>query len=142
MQITRATEYAIRIILELALRNGSSEPVAIADISEKQDIPVKYFRKLIIHLINAGLVRSYRGPKGGLMLAKPPEEITVYDVIKVSEGEMYLNVCLISDDECGRQKFCPVHEVWEDTQRAMLSVLDGVNFKTLAERNNQLNRTS
>ncbi len=135
MQITRATEYAVRIVLELASREKNDQPVAIAEISARQDIPVKYFRKLLIHLINAGLVRSYRGPRGGLLLGRPAEKITLYDVIRVTEGELNLNVCLISDNECGRRRTCPVHDIWRTAQDAMLDVLDRVTFKTLGEKN-------
>jgi len=131
MQITKATEYAIRVILELATREDLSQPVTIAEICEKQGIPTKYFRKLIILLINAGLVRSYRGPKGGLVLARQPAEITIYDVVKVTEGEINLNVCLINEHECERQSTCVLHKVWGQAQHAMLNILKGVNFQNL-----------
>jgi Rrf2 family protein len=132
LQITKATEYGIRIIFELSSRENLQEPVSLQDISEKQDIPVAYLRKLILLLINGNLVRSYRGPKGGIELARAPEDITLYDVLKTTEGGVSLNVCLMGDDECGRQNTCPVHHVWKTAQDLMVGELKKANFKNLA----------
>ena len=134
MQITKATEYGVRIILELSSRSDLKQPVSIQELSEKQDIPVKYLRKLILLLINSKLVRSYRGSKGGIVLVRRPEDVTIYDVLKITEGDLALNVCLMGEDECERQKTCPVHKVWEKAQKAMMFELENANFKDLAKK--------
>lgn len=133
LQITKATEYGIRIIFELASRDNLQEPVSLQDISEKQDIPITYLRKLVLLLINANFVRSYRGPKGGIVLARAPEDITLYDVLKTTEGGVNLNVCLMGNDECDRQNTCPVHPVWRTAQDLMIGELEQANFKDLAK---------
>ncbi len=132
IQITKATEYGIRIIFELSSRDNLQEPVPLQDVAEKQDIPVTYVRKLVLLLINANLVRSYRGPKGGIVLARTPEEITLYDVLKTTEGGVSLNVCLMGNDECGRQNTCSVHRVWRNAQALMIGELAKANFRDLA----------
>jgi Rrf2 family protein len=132
IQITKATEYGIRLIFELSLRNALQEPVSLQEISEKQEIPVTYVRKLVLLLINANLIRSYRGSKGGVALARAPEEISMYDVMEATEGGVALNTCLMGNDECGRQQMCPVHYVWKRTQELMIGELQQANFKDLA----------
>ena len=134
MQITKATEYGVRVILELSSRQEPEQPVTIDELCQVQNIPAKYFRKMIIMLINAGLVRSYRGPKGGLALGRPPAKISLYDVIKVTEGEIMLNVCLSGADECNQIEACPVHDVWARAQGAMLNELKQVDFAELAQK--------
>jgi len=131
IQITKATEYGIRIIFELSSRDNLQEPVSLQEIAEKQEIPASYVRKLVLLLINANLARSYRGPKGGLVLARAPEEITVYDVLKTTEGGVSLNVCLMGHDECGRQPACPVHHVWRRAQDLIVGELKQANFRNL-----------
>ena len=129
LQITRDGEYAVRAILHM-----SAQPVGtlslISEIAEAQEVPRSYLSKIMQHLVKAGLVKSRRGARGGFLLARRPQEITLRQAIEAIEGPIFLNVCLIKKGECHRDEFCPVHQVWQEAQRKLMEVLDN---KTMAQ---------
>jgi Rrf2 family protein len=138
VHITKATEYGVRVIFELSSRDDLQEPVLLQEISEKQEIPITYLRKLVLLLINAKLIHSYRGSKGGIVLARAPETITLYDVVQTTEGGVSLNACLMGLEACSRQKTCPVHGVWKAAQAVLVRELEKANFKDLAEKQTKI----
>ena len=85
MKLSTRSRYGTRMVLDLAKRFNEG-PVRIRDISEREGISVKYLEQLVIPLKQANFIKSIRGPKGGHMLARSPEEITVGDVVKALEG--------------------------------------------------------
>ena len=86
MRIAAKTEYACIAVLELAARFGSGEPVRVRDIADLHGIPSRFLVQILLQLKAAGLVASTRGAAGGYQLIKPPEEITLADVMTVIEG--------------------------------------------------------
>lgn len=131
MQLTRGGEYGLRGVLFLA-QQPRAKVMLIEEISRVQDIPESYLAKVFQTLAKAGIVRSYRGAKGGFTLARDPMQITMRQVIEALEGPVYLNVCLIRKDECSRQPQCPIHPVWLRTQQKLLEELDRVTLADLA----------
>ena len=127
-------EYAIRAMLHLA-GEDSYENVQIQDISKKWDIPETFLRKIIPLLAKAGMVMSVRGIGGGIKLAKSPEKITALNVIEAVEGKIFLNKCLFSDDICERSEWCSMHEVWEEAQNSLKTVLSNKSIAQLAAIN-------
>lgn len=139
MKLTRGGEYGIRGVLYLAQQNDGKVSMLSA-IAKAQDVPPRFLAKIFQSLAKAGVVKSHRGAKGGFSLARTPADITIKDVIEAIEGPIYLNVCLISQGECSRDKVCPMHAVWEEAQEKMMGVLARANFADLAkaEREAQL----
>lgn len=139
MKLTRGGEYAIRGVLFLAHQNDGKVSMLSA-IAKAQDVPPRFLAKIFQALAKAGVVKSHRGAKGGFSLARPASEITIRDVVEAIEGPIHLNVCLIGEGECSRDKICPVHAIWEEAQDRMMSVLARANFADLAkaEREAQL----
>src|SRR3989337_279905 len=129
LQLTRDGEYAVRAVLHMCGQPAGSLSL-ISDIAETQEVPKSYLSKIMQHLVRAGLVKSRRGARRGVYLARKPEDITLRQAIEAIEGPIFLNVCLIKKGECHRDDFCPVHQVWKEAQRRLLEVLDG---KTMAE---------
>ena len=135
-------EYAIRAMMHLA-GEDSNINVQIQDISNKWDIPENFLRKIIPLLTKAGLVMSVRGSGGGIKLAKSSDKITALNVIEAVEGKIFLNKCLFSDDICERSDWCSMHEVWEEAQAKLKTVLsnksiaqlEAVNKKRIQEIN-------
>jgi Rrf2 family protein len=109
MQITRQSEYAIRTMLELA-RAPEGELLSTRFISEQQDIPEDFLKKTIKLLALADLVSTQRGTGGGVRLAKPAEQITMFDIITAIEGPISLNVCLSPAYNCPNQPTCPSNQ--------------------------------
>lgn len=128
LQITREGEYAFRAVLYLASRPGDKLSRVI-EISEAAEIPTSYLSKIMRRLGAAGIVRSYRGPKGGFRLAKSPESITLRDAIEAVEGSIASNAHLGKKGRSKDSRFA-LHPVWEEAQRSFLEVLGA---KSIAE---------
>jgi Rrf2 family protein len=86
MKISAKTEYACIAMLELASRYGSGEPVRIRKIAERHDVPPRFLVQILLQLKGAGLVASTRGAAGGYHLLRPPEEVSLGEVMEVIEG--------------------------------------------------------
>jgi Rrf2 family protein len=108
-------------------------PIQIGDIAKRQDISVKYLEQIIIPLKKAGFIKSVRGPKGGHMLAKPPEEITVGEIVKVLEGRIDLSSCIENADICDRSSSCLTRGVWEEATKAMHDKLNSITLSKMIE---------
>lgn len=121
MQITRQTDYAIRCVLYLA--EHPDEVKVVDEIARSKSIPKVFLAKILQKLSKAGIVRSYRGVKGGFELAKRPKDITLLDVIEAIEGPVAMNICAIDKRLCNRSNQCSVHPVWvklrQDTERKL-----------------------
>jgi len=121
------------MMLDLA-QHYNQGPVQLGDIAKRQDISVKYLEQLIIPLKKANFIKSVRGPKGGHMLAKPPEQITVGEIVKTLEGETNLTRCVKDPDICDRSATCLTRTVWETATKAMYGELDSITLFEIIKR--------
>ncbi len=137
LQLTRDGEYAVRAVVYLASQSEGKVSL-ISEISETQEVPKSYLSKIMQHLVRSGLVKSRRGAKGGFILARPADQITLRQTIEAMEGPIHLNVCLIKKGECHRDDFCPVHPVWRDAQSKLIEVLDSKTMADLARDTEEL----
>jgi Rrf2 family protein len=108
-------------------------PVQIGTIAKRQGIPAKYLEQIIIPLKKANYVKSVRGYKGGHMLAKPPGEITVGEIVALMEGGLKLTVCTNDPEICERSETCVTRLLWKQATDAMAERLDAVTFSDLVE---------
>jgi Rrf2 family protein len=124
MNISVKGEYALHAIFDLASQPGR-EPVRIADIARRQQIPQKFLELILASLKQGGFVESRRGAEGGYLLARRPDAISVGEVIRFVEGR---------NEERSRSRRngdSPLADLWERTDKAMDSVLDSANFAQL-----------
>lgn len=119
-------------MVELA-RNYGKGPTSIAEISRKQDIPIKYLEQLIIPLKKADLVRSARGPKGGHMLSIPPEKINLWDILILLESKSSLVDCLVDESVCPHTTTCPVRPVWGKALDALVQVFSTTTLRDVSD---------
>lgn len=130
MGLTRRADYAIRGMLYLA--SLPEEKVAlVGEIAKAVEAPQPFLAKILQRFSKAGLVRSCRGAGGGFALAKPPERITLREIIEGVEGAIVSNRCVMGTGACSRQDFCPVHPVWLRIQATTRGILEEVTLKTL-----------
>ncbi len=129
MKLSTRSRYGTRMMLDLA-QHYDQGPVQIGDISKRENISVKYLEQLIIPLKKANFIKSVRGPKGGHMLAKSPEEITVGDIVRILEGGLNLSDCLENPEVCDKTTSCLTRGVWEEATKAMY---DKLNSATLSK---------
>ena len=127
--LRRNTDYALRIMVHLALRSGG-EPVSTRELARAEEISYPLACKLMQMLNKAKLVKSFMGPAGGFGLVREPEEINLLDMITAIQGPLALNRCLVDVDACRRAKNCPVSKKLKKLQQHINGYLADV---TLAE---------
>jgi Rrf2 family protein len=136
MKLSSRTRYGMRAVLELAMEYGK-KPMQIKAIADREDISNKYLEQLIAMLKAAGLVRSIRGPRGGYVLARPPQEISLKDVFLTLEGPMVPAECLEHPEFCPRCTDCATREIWHELQDSIMRVLESYTLHDLVNRSAQ-----
>ena len=130
MEISRRTDYGIRVVLDLASTTQDALS-ATREIARRQKIPSPFLAKIIAQLSVAGLVTTHRGAGGGVALARPPAQISLLQVIEALDGPVRLNRCLIQPQACPNDGHCPVHQVLAEAQAALTSHLASTTFDVL-----------
>jgi Rrf2 family protein len=119
------------MLLDLA-QHMQSGFIALKDIAERQGISKKYLEQIIPLLRKAGILRTNRGFQGGYQLSKPPHEISIGEILRVTEGSLAPVSCLEDDNmTCARSAECPTLPVWEGLQRVISEYLDGISLADL-----------
>lgn len=134
MKISTKGRYALRLMLDLAM-NNTGEFIPLKNVSERQDISVKYLEQIITVLVKAGFVKGLRGSRGGYKLAKNPEDYTVGMILRLTEGSLAPVACL--DDEintCERACDCITLGLWQELYDAINGVVDNITLADLIER--------
>ena len=133
MKLSTRSRYGTRMMLDMALHHDQG-PVQIGEIARRQGISVKYLEQIIRPLKAARFVKSVRGPRGGHYLAKPPNEITVGEVVACLEDGFLLTDCVANPGKCTRADACLTRSVWGEASRAMLKTLNAITLSDLVER--------
>jgi len=133
MQLTRAADYAVRVMIHMAgLPLGTT--VRLRTLALAVTVPESFLAKVLQTLTRAGLVVSRRGPDGGFELVPSSMQASLLDVIDAIEGPVQLNSCLGESGCCEHKAWCPAHTVWAEAQIAMLTVLSRDTLGELALR--------
>ena len=116
----------------LASRPGG-RPVALRTVSEQQHIPLKYLESIVSMLMREGLITSSRGKMGGYCLSRAPQNYTVYEIMRVAEGDLAPVSCLTKDAlPCPMEQDCATRPVWEGLNRVMREYLEGITLDRVA----------
>ena len=138
MHLTAFTDYAFRVLIYLAL--DPERRSTIYDIAESYDVSKNHLMKVANQLTRAGLVTASRGPGGGLMLAKSPDEITVGEVVRLAEDNFDIVECFGSDGQCTITPACTLRSVLGESLEAFFGVLDGYSLRHLVKNKTHLER--
>jgi len=133
MKLSTKGRYGTRALLELALHHGEG-PILLKDIAQRQQISLRYLEHLITPLTAGGIVRSARGAGGGVLLARPPEEIRLSEVIQLLEGSIAPVECVNNPGVCSRSKLCVTRDIWGELKKVMNGVLESTTLQDLVER--------
>jgi Rrf2 family protein len=133
MKLSARGRYGTRVLLDLALQGGE-KPVPLKDIARRQQISLLYLEHLIAPLIAAGMMRSTRGPRGGVCLSRSPGEIRLSEVMGLLEGSIAAVDCVSDPKACSRSELCVTRDIWAELKRAMDGVLESVTLQDLVER--------
>ncbi len=121
MFLTKTTEYAIRVLIYMAA--GDKELYTTTLLSEQLSIPYKYLSKIMTDLARSSLVSSAKGRGGGFKIAKPLDQITLYDIVTIVEGESTLSSCILGFPDCSPENPCALHYLWEKNKEIITKTM-------------------
>ena len=134
MNISRETDYALRIVLFLSSK-GMDGKVGANEVAQRMELPERFNLKILRKLTAEGITKSYRGIYGGYAIAKPAKEITMLEVIEAIEGKIALNRCLRNEAFCTKNftEVCPVHHQFDIVNGIVSNYFASVNFQELVD---------
>ncbi len=129
MRLSTRGHYGLKAMFDLALHYGAG-PVSLKSVAERQNISGYYLEQLMAALRKGGLVKSVRGAQGGYVLARPPDEINVGDVIRILEGPIAPVECVseLKVAECDQADRCITRTVWEKVRDGIARVMDSISL--------------
>lgn len=128
MQITRQADYAVRAVLYLA-QLGTDQRAATSQIAQEQKIPPSFLAKIVSQLSVAGILQTSRGARGGVSLARDPENISILEVVEAIDGPILLNECVSGNgSSCTFGDTCPMRPLWCDAQAELVNRLTHTDF--------------
>jgi len=140
MKLSTKGRYGVRALLDLALHQDEGL-VPLKDIARRQEFSLPYLEHLVAPLITAGLVKSTRGARGGVLLLKPPSDVKLSEVVQILEGSIAPVDCVNNPALCHRAASCVTRDIWIEMKRAMSRVLDSTTLQDLVERQKQKRQT-
>lgn len=138
MKISTKGRYALRMLLDLAEHKDDGY-IALKDIAARQNISKKYLEQIIPVLNKSDVLSSNRGYQGGYKLAKSPDQYTVGDILRLTEGSLAPVACLDHDPiECERAAECITLPVWRGLFDAITGYLDGITLQDILDNQNEM----
>ena len=137
MKLSTRSRYGVRLLIALAQAAGD-KPVFLKDIAASEDISEKYLSLIVIPLRKAGLIRSIRGARGGYVLGRERQAISLRDIVEAVEGETCLVNCVKNPDACSRVPICPTRDLWALLGDKINETLESITLDQLVNRNNNL----
>lgn len=138
MKISTKGRYALRLMVDIAV-NGTDKNVSLKDISDRQDVSVKYLEQIICMLKKADFVKGERGTNGGYRLTKDPKEYTVGMILRLTEGHLAPTPCCENKESCKRFGKCSTSMVWSKINDAVNEVVDNITLHELVEKEKSCN---
>lgn len=134
MKISTKGRYALRMLLDLA-EHREDGYIALKDIAGRQGISKKYLEQIVPILNRSDLLRTNRGNQGGYMLVKSPDQYTVGEILRLTEGSFAPVACVgRNPEECGRSAGCPTLPVWQGLYRVISEYLDGITLQDILDQ--------
>lgn len=127
MMISTKGRYALRVMVDIA-ENSNGGYIPLKDIAGREEISEKYLESIIVVLSKAGLLDGLRGKGGGYKLTKAPEEYSVGEILRLSEGSLSPVSCISHGKKCERTSKCSTHPVWEKLDKIINEYLDGITL--------------
>lgn len=134
MKVSTKGRYALRLMLDIAMNSREGTPVRVKDIAKRQEVSGKYLEQIVSVLTKAGYLRSIRGPQGGYLLTKRPDEYTAGMILRVTEGSIEPVACLEDNSiPCDRMEECMTLPLWRKLSEAISEVVDHTTLEDLIE---------
>lgn len=134
IKLSTKGRYGTRLMLNLALHyNEGREAVVLRNISQEEDLSIRYLEQIIIPLKINKLVKSVRGAGGGYTLARHPSHITLCEIIEVLEGSCALVDCIEDPGSCERMTECATYEVWKEASELLKNYFERKTLQDLVD---------
>ena len=134
MRITYKGDYALKTILDLALHYGDS-PVTIHELAKRADTPTKFLEQILLDLKRGGFVESRRGKVGGYLLARPPAQIKLGEVVRFIDGPIEPIACLSKKYKgCKDVYKCVFKDIWAKISESTAKIVDNITFEDLLKK--------
>jgi Rrf2 family cysteine metabolism transcriptional repressor len=131
MRVSSRGQYGIRALAYLAAHHGEG-PINVRTVAEAERLPAKYLEQLLARLRRGGLVRSSRGARGGVVLARDPRTISARQVMMLLEGSLVPSECL--QEDLDHESRCVTHELWRRLSESVNEALESYTLADLADR--------
>lgn len=131
MKLSARSSYALRMLVDLAERRDQGY-ISLKEISERQGISKKYLEQIVPLLNASDVLRANRGPRGGYMLAKDPQEYTVGEILRITEGSLAPVGCV--DFGCERSSDCATLPIWKGLSEVISEYLDGFTLQDIVDQ--------
>jgi len=142
MKLSTKGRYGLRAMINMAVHKNEG-PNAVYLVAEREGISDRYLEQLMVSLKRAGLIKSIRGPQGGYVLSREPQDITVGQIIRALEGPIAPVDCVSEEypEECDRADQCVTRLIWAKVRDSIAQVLDSYTLQDLVLESKQLNST-
>jgi len=131
LRVSTKGRYALRAMVELAIEYAQG-PLQLKEIARRQEISEKYLEQIMTFLRTDGYVLTQKGSHGGYYLSLPPEEVTLLEVLRTTEGSLAPVSCVENPDTCGRIDLCVVRKIWTRVKEVICEELESVTLADLA----------
>lgn len=132
MLFSKACQYAILAMIHLAAQ-GTGKRLSIREIGEGAQVPTPFLGKIVSTLVRANLISARRGPNGGAILSRSPDEVTVGDIVEAVDGPLDGQRCILGMPACSDLYPCPLHTSWKQIEERLNKDLHGLTLSELTQ---------
>ena len=130
LRLSTKGQYGVRAMFEIA-SSCHAGPVTIKEISERQDVSVAYLEQILNQLRKSGIISSVKGPGGGYVLSRPPDDVSIGEILRVLEGPVAITSCLDPKEGCMRVDGCVTHLLWKALGENIEAFLNKMTLRDL-----------
>lgn len=138
MQLSTRARYATRAMIELALQYGKG-PLQLKEVAKKQEVSDKYLEQVLTSLRREGILHTQKGNRGGYLLARPPSEITLYEIVRSVEGSLAPVACVDNPAFCEKTERCVTRDIWSKLKDKIVEELTSITLLELAQKQTKIN---
>ena len=131
--LSTACRDAIRAMIYIAKNNKKDNFISINEIAKELGLSFYFLSKILQKLVKSDLLKSYRGPNGGVKLAKPAEDIRLMDIIEIIDGTKFFNECILGLEDCSDDNPCPIHYMWAERREEIQKMFENTTLKNIVE---------
>ncbi|MEW6750366.1 MAG: Rrf2 family transcriptional regulator [Candidatus Latescibacterota bacterium] len=144
MRLSKKAEYALRALAELAMADQEDGNLHAQELSRRVQIPVKFLEQILLILKRAGILQSRRGAGGGYVLSRPPDRISVGEIVRLIDGPVLLLDCAVPVLQpacpCGQEDTCGLRDVMGEVRQSLSELLDRLTLADICRRTRELRR--